>query len=120
MSWEKVLEFEAQVAKFFGSKWAVATDSCTHAVELCLRLKQIKELSVPKRTYLSIPFLAHKLNIPLTWRDENWEGYYFIGNTNIADAAVFWEKDGYIPDTFMCLSFQFQKHFRKRGNDINR
>jgi|TARA_R100000458_G_C8277567_1_gene253130 dTDP-4-amino-4,6-dideoxygalactose transaminase len=110
MSWEKVLEFEAQVAKFFGSKWAVATDSCTHAVELCLRLKQIKELSVPKRTYLSIPFLAHKLNIPLTWRDENWEGYYFIGNTNIADAAVFWEKDGYIPDTFMCLSFQFQKH----------
>jgi dTDP-4-amino-4,6-dideoxygalactose transaminase len=28
----------------------------------------------------------------------------------IIDAAVLWKKDSYITGTFMCLSFQFQKH----------
>ena len=28
----------------------------------------------------------------------------------IYDAAVLWKKDSYIPGSFMCLSFQFQKH----------
>lgn len=26
------------------------------------------------------------------------------------DAAVLWRENSYVPDTFMCLSFQFQKH----------
>jgi dTDP-4-amino-4,6-dideoxygalactose transaminase len=40
----------------------------------------------------------------------NWEEYYYIGNTNIIDAAVLWRQNSYIPNTFMCLSFQFKKH----------
>ena len=39
----------------------------------------------------------------------NWEDYY-IGNTNVIDAAVLWKENNYIPGTFMCLSFQFKKH----------
>ena len=34
---EYVSEFESQIAEFFGAPYAVATDSCTHALELCLR-----------------------------------------------------------------------------------
>ena len=30
--------------------------------------------------------------------------------TDIIDAAVFWKNGSYIPETYMCLSFQFQKH----------
>lgn len=110
MSFEVIADFENQIAKFFGAPYAVAVDCCTHAVELCLRDQEIKSISVPKRTYISIPFLANKLNIDLQWRDENWEDFYFIGDTNIIDAAVLWQKDSYIPNTFMCLSFQFRKH----------
>ena len=110
MNWLTVKNFEQKIADFYGSKYAVATDSCTHAIELCVRLKKAKEINTPKRTYLSIPFLAHKLNLPLEWRDEEWNGYYFLGGTNIIDAAVFWQEGGYIENTFMCLSFQFQKH----------
>ena len=33
-----------------------------------------------------------------------------LGNTNIIDAATMWRKDSYIPNTYMCLSFQFKKH----------
>lgn len=95
---------------FFGAPYAVAVDCCTHGIELCLRLYDVKKYSVPKRTYISVPFLASKLGIGLEWRDENWEDYYYLGGTNIIDAAVLWKKNSYIPGTFMCISFQFRKH----------
>tara|TARA_R110002020_G_scaffold241567_5_gene454782 strand:+ start:5521 stop:6117 length:597 start_codon:yes stop_codon:yes gene_type:complete len=110
MSFHVVEEFEKQISSFFGSKYAVAVDCCTHAIELCLRKQQIQKFSVPKRTYVSIPLLANKLNIDFEWRDEEWQDYYFLGGTNIVDAAVLWREDSYIPSTFMCVSFQFRKH----------
>ena len=110
MSFEVIKEFENKMAEFYGSPYAVAVDCCTHGIELCLRYIGANKLIVPKRTYLSIPFLSNKLNIPLEWKDENWKDYYEIGDTGIYDAAVLWGKNSYIPETFMCLSFQFQKH----------
>ncbi len=110
MSFDTIKLFEEKIAEFFGAPYAVSVDCCTHAIELCLRDQEITKMSVPKRTYISVPFLAKKLNIELEWRDEIWHDYYFIGDTNIIDAAVLWEKDSYIPNTFMCLSFQFRKH----------
>ena len=110
MSFKVVKDFEREIAKFFSAPYAVAVDCCTHGIELCLRYKNVKSITVPKRTYLSIPFLAKKLNINLNWKDENWKNYYYIGDTNIIDAAVLWEKNSYIPNTFMCISFQFRKH----------
>ncbi len=110
MSFDVISKFEDKIAEFFGAPYAVAVDCCTHGIELCLRDQEVKSISVPKRTYISVPFLANKLNIDLQWRDESWEDFYFIGDTNIIDAAVLWEKGSYIPNTFMCLSFQFRKH----------
>ena len=105
-----VLEFESKIAEFFGSPYAVATDCCTHAIELCLRYKKYDNITIPEHTYISIPFTAIKLNLQWTWKTENWKNYYYIGNTNIIDAAVLWERDSYISNTFMCLSFQHKKH----------
>lgn len=109
MSFEVVQEFEKEIASFFGSPFAVAVDCCTHGIELCLRYKKVKNFSVPTRTYISVPFLAHKLNIDFTWREEDWQDFYYLDD-NIIDAAVLWEKDSYISGTFMCLSFQYRKH----------
>ena len=111
MSFQVIADFESKVAEFFGSPYAVAVDCCTHAVELCLRYQgRPDRLVVPKRTYLSIPFLANKLNVPLEWKDEDWKDYYQIGETGVYDAAVLWKENSYLSDTFMCISFQFQKH----------
>ena len=110
MSFEVVNKFENKIAEFFGAPYAVAVDCCTHGIELCLRQQEVLTLIVPKRTYLSVPMLANKLNIRLQWNDEQWEDYYWLEGTNIIDAAVLWKKDSYIPNTFMCVSFQFQKH----------
>ena len=110
MSFGVVRDFEYAIAKFYGAPYAVAVDSCTHSIELCLRYKDVKKIILPKRTYLSIAFLAQKIGIDLEWKDENWVNYYYLGGTNIIDAAVFWERDSYISGTLMCLSFQYQKH----------
>lgn len=112
MSFETVKIFEDRIAEFFNAPYAVAIDSCTHGVELCLRYQNIDSISVPKRTYISIPFLANKLDINLEWKDEEWQDYYIVNEDHkpIYDAAVLWQKNSYIPGSFMCLSFQFQKH----------
>ena len=109
MSFKVVNDFENEVATWFNAPYGVAVDCCTHGLELCLRRENIKSISVPKRTYLSVPFLADKLNIDLQWKDTQWKDFYYI-TENIIDAAVLWQADSYIPGTFMCLSFQFQKH----------
>jgi dTDP-4-amino-4,6-dideoxygalactose transaminase len=109
MNFNIVTEFENKIAKFFGSPYAIAVDSCTHGVELCLRLTNVNSISVPKHTYLSIPFLSDKLFIKRYWSDENWVDYYYLTD-RVIDAAVLWKKNSYIPNTFMCVSFQYQKH----------
>ena len=109
MSFEAINKFEGKIADFFGAPYAVAVDCCTHGLELCLRLNKADIIKVPKRTYISVPFLAKKLNIELFWKDEKWQDYYYITN-NIIDAAVLWEKNSYVNGMFMCISFQFRKH----------
>jgi len=104
-----VTEFETAIASFFNAPYAVATDSCTHALELCLRYTNAQAIYVPERTYLSVPMLADKLGIQLCWIDHPWQDYYNL-TLNIIDAAVLWERNSYIPGMFMCVSFQYQKH----------
>jgi len=109
MTFNTVTFFENKIAEFFGAPYAIAVDSCTHGIELALRLTQAGHITVPKRTYLSIPFLADKLWIDRFWKDENWVDYYYLTST-VIDAAVLWEPNSYIPNTFMGISFQYQKH----------
>lgn len=107
---EYVEKFEQKIAEFYESPYAVVTDSCTHAIELCLRYKNFNNIKIPNHTYISIPFTLKKLN--LNWQFEylEWKDFYYLNNTNIIDAAVYWKKGGYIKNTFMCLSFQYKKH----------
>ena len=109
MSFQAVTKFENKIAEFFGAPYAIAVDSCTHGVELALRYTQVDHITVPKHTYLSIPFLANKLWIDLFWKDENWVDYYYLTD-KVIDAAVLWKPNSYIPGTFMGVSFQYQKH----------
>lgn len=109
---EVIEKFEEQISDFFNCPFAVATDSCTHAIELCLRLRNIKEATTPRHTYISVPFTLQKLDIKYKWTDEQWSDYYYIGDTKIVDGAVYWRKNGYIKGTLMCISFQHKKHLK--------
>ena len=116
---EYVTQFESEIAKFFGAPYAVATDSCTHALELCLRHTGENHILIPTRTYISVPMTCMKLGLDWRWTEEEWFDYYYLGHTNIIDAAVLWGENTYVPNTFMCLSFQFKKHLNLgRGGAI--
>jgi dTDP-4-amino-4,6-dideoxygalactose transaminase len=116
---EYVEEFEKEISKFYNSPYAVATDCCTHALELCLRYEGYNDITIPTHTYISVPFTAEKLNLKWKFESQQWEDFYYLGNTNIIDAAVYWKQNGYIQNTYMCLSFQHKKHLNLgRGGAI--
>jgi dTDP-4-amino-4,6-dideoxygalactose transaminase len=105
-------EFEKLISNYFNSPYGIAVDCCTHAIELCLRYTKPNFVTSPKHTYLSVPMTYEKLGIGYKFVDDNWTGYYKIEGTNIIDAATLWQKDSYVPGTFMCISFQYKKHLK--------
>lgn len=109
-AFDTVNQFEQAVADYFGAPYAVAVDCCTHAVELCLRYQSVQVTDCPVHTHISIPFTLIKLNLTWQWNHSPWNQYYYFSNSSVVDAAAFWQKDGYVPGTMMCLSFQQNKH----------
>ena len=49
---DKILKFEQELAEFTGAPYAIMTDCCTHAIELCLRYDQVQECEFNPYTYL--------------------------------------------------------------------
>ena len=103
-----LFEFEKTIAEYYGAPYGVAVDCCTHALELCLRLKDYPYATLPYRTYISIPFMLQKINMRWTWKNESWLYYYYLQH-DIIDAAVWFKENGYIKGTKMCLSFHIKK-----------
>ena len=106
---EKIKKFETELAEFTGAPYAIMTDCCTHAIELCLRYEQVRSCSFTACTYLSIAMLMHKLNIRYSLEDERWTGEYHFYDTRIWDSARRLEKDMYRPGSMQCLSFGYDK-----------
>ena len=109
MGFEKITEFESALAKFTGAPYAVMTDCCTHAIELCLRVDRVKRCSIPARTYLSVPMTLHKLDIAFDYTDIDCLGEYHITGTRIWDSARLLKQDMYRPGMLQCLSFGYNK-----------
>ena len=61
--------FEKKVAKFAGSKYAVALDCCSHGLFLCMKyLKCEGTITIPKNNYVSPP-----MQIIHVGYDRDWE-----------------------------------------------
>ena len=109
MSFEPILQFERLLAKKTGAPYAVMTDCCTHAIELCLRYRKVKRVQFTAYTYLSIPMTMHKLGIEYELVPEKWTGEYRFYATDIWDSARRLEDDMYRPGQMQCLSFGHNK-----------
>ena len=112
MSFDKILQFEQALSEFTGAPYAIMTDCCTHAIELCLRYDQVTECRFTPHTYLSILMTMHKLGIKYELLDHEWQhwvGEYPIVGTRIWDSARRLEKDMYREGTMQCLSFGYGK-----------
>ena len=105
--------FEEEVAHYTGAPYAVSVNSCTNALFLCCKYLEVEEVTIPARTYLSVPQSILQAGGTLKF-DENlkWEGVYPLSPYPIYDAAKRLTSDMYIPGSYMCLSFHIKKHLK--------
>ena len=115
MSFDIILKFEQALAEYTGAPYAIMTDCCTHAIELCLRYDRIKECTFTPYTYISIPMTMHKLGINYSYfpdtlpHRQEWVGEYKFEGTRIWDSARRLERNMYRPGQMQCLSFGHTK-----------
>lgn len=114
---DALFKFEQVLSEYTGAPYAVVTDGCTHAIELCMRYDQVKSCKFTAYTYLSIPQLMHQLDIEYELVPEKWTGEYQFYGTRIWDSARLLQRNMYRSDSMQCLSFGFGKplHLGKVG-----
>jgi dTDP-4-amino-4,6-dideoxygalactose transaminase len=108
--------FEDEVADYVGSKFAVSVDSCTNALFLVCKYLNVDEVTIPSKTYLSVPqsIIHAGGTVIFDKRQEsnNWKGLYQLKPYPIYDSAKRFTSNMYIPQSYMCLSFHIKKHLK--------
>lgn len=104
-----VERFEAAVAAYAGAPYAVAVDCCTHALFLCCLLRQVGEVRIPARTYISVPAAIVHAGGSVVFEDRDWSGTYELAPWGIIDGAKRFRR-GMYHGGLHCLSFHAKKH----------
>jgi len=106
--------FEEEVASYTGAPYAVSVDSCTNALFLICKYLEVKEVTIPSKTYLSVPMsIMHaggEVIFDKSEKTNHWIGVYDLKPYPIYDAAKRFTSNMYIPGSFMALSFHIKKH----------
>lgn len=111
-TYKVVKEFEERVASFCGSNYGVAVDSCSNALLLCCEAAAVKvlpEITIPSRTYPSVPCSIIHAGGRVKFQDKQWKGAYKLEPTNIVDSAKRFHRGCYEQGTLTCLSFHVKK-----------
>ena len=104
-----VEKFENRLADFTGAPYVVSTDCCTHAIELCFRLLQIKSCSFSAYTYISVPMTMKLLGVDYELLNTTWKEEYQFISTPVWDSARCLKPDMYRKKQYQCLSFGHSK-----------
>jgi dTDP-4-amino-4,6-dideoxygalactose transaminase len=114
-----VREFEEAIAEYTGAPYAVAVDSCTNAIFLCCLHEKLEiesrgessyiEISVPKKTYLSVPQSVMHAGFKVKFHDREWTGSYILTPMPVWDCAKWFTSGMYVKGQLMCLSFHTKK-----------
>ena len=88
--WDWVTSFEDEIAKYTGYRYAIACDSNSNAIRLCLHYLGItdSDIEIPARTYVSVPNQIILSGNRPKFRDIDWSRIYPLGYTYIIDAAT--------------------------------
>lgn len=107
---EVVTMFEGKIADFAGAPHAVAVDSCTNALFLCLKHYNSKapDITIPAQTYLSVPMTIINAGHTPIFCDIKWRGIYQLQPFSIWDGAARF-RPGMYEGGLHCLSFQLKK-----------
>lgn len=105
-----VSDFESILSSYTGAPYVVAVDSCTAALHIVCEYLKVKEVEIPKYTYVGVPNSIIHAKGKVRFRDEEWTGSYQLKPYPIIDSARRFTSGMYVPGTFMCLSFHWTKH----------
>ena len=102
--------FEKAVCDYTGAPYCVALDNGSSALFLALMFDDIKgkTISIPKRTYMSVPCSIIHAGGKVHFYDVEGitlKGAYALVNSNVVDSALHFTSDMYVPGTYMCCSF---------------
>ena len=103
-------EFEQELCRYTGAKYAIAVDNESNALSMCLLYENCKgmEITIPSRTYPSVPCEIILAGAHVKWREvrgDTLTGAYRLEPTRIWDSALRFTADMYLADTLMCVSF---------------
>jgi dTDP-4-amino-4,6-dideoxygalactose transaminase len=108
--YETVRQFEKMIAEYAGSPYAVALDTCTIALFLCCKYLNVGEVTIPSKTYVSVPCSIIHAGGRVAFTNKAWKGTYRLEPYPIVDAACRFRKNMYEAGAYYCLSFQYRKH----------
>ncbi len=105
--------FEEEIALYTNAPYAISVDSCTNALFLCCKYLNVKEVTIPSKTYLSVPMSIIQAGGEVIFdtrpKINHWSGLYQLSPYPIYDSAKRLTSNMYIPGTYMCLSFHIKK-----------
>lgn len=105
--------FEEEIGLYTGAPYAISLDSCTSALFLCCTYLKVDEVTIPCKTYLSVPMSITQAGGEVVFdmrpKTNHWSGLYKLEPYPIYDSAKRLTSKMYIPGTFMCLSFHIKK-----------
>tara|TARA_R110000772_G_scaffold230947_1_gene341661 strand:- start:283 stop:927 length:645 start_codon:yes stop_codon:yes gene_type:complete len=116
-------EFEQELCKYTGAKYAVTVDNMSNGLFLSLYYENhiknnIKDkiITIPNRTYPSVPCEIIHAGLKVRWdivKGKTLTGAYNLKGSNIWDSALTFTAEMYQPKTHMCISFTGPyKHFK--------
>jgi len=102
--------FERELCRYTNAPYAVAVDNESNALFLCLMRENVKgkEVSIPERTYISVPCEVIYAGGKVKWipvEGETLTGAYNLGGTRIWDSALRFTADMYVKGQLQCVSF---------------
>lgn len=124
-------EFEAALCEYTGAPYCVLTNSCTMALFLALKWHANQSrwcdatVTIPKRTYVSVPMVIKQAGFSLDFVDCEWSGAYRLAPFNIYDSARLFTSDmfeSFDSDEgggFVCVSFHSTKTLGIRRHRIH-
>jgi dTDP-4-amino-4,6-dideoxygalactose transaminase len=68
--------FEEEIAEYTGAPYAIALDNCTDALFLCCVYMNVNDVTIPKKTYLSVPQAIMTAGGKVSFDDTEWKGLY--------------------------------------------
>jgi len=102
-------QFEEELCKYTGAKFAVTTNCCTNAILLVCQWLKVKEVSIPRFTYVSTPLSVIQAGGKVKFDDRQWLGEYQLLPYPIWDSARLFTSGMYEKGQYKCVSFHWKK-----------